>query len=190
MLTPGELKRGLIIDIDGAPSVVENIVVQTPSSRGAATLWKVRARDLKLKRKVDKVYKAGDVIAVPNFEKRAVQFLYHDASGYHFMDLTNYDQFTLTPESIEEESQYLVDSMEGISSLVLDEEIIGIELPLTVDLKVVECAPALRGSSATGRTKPATLETGLVVQVPEHLASGATIRVETGTGRFIQRVGG
>jgi len=135
------------------------------------------------------VYKAGDVIAVPNFEKHPVQFLYRDASGYHFMDLTDYDQFALTPESIEEESRYLIDNMEGISSLVLDEQVIGIELPPTVDLKVVECAPALRGSSATGRTKPATLETGLVVQVPEHLASGVTVRVETGTGRFIQRVG-
>ena len=189
MLTPGELKRGQIIDIDGAPCIIESMTVQTPSSRGAGTLWKVRARDLRLKRKVDKVYKGGDTIPVPNFEKRSVQFLYGDAAGFHFMDLQDYDQFTLSRESLEDEAKYLVDNMEGISALVLDEEVIGIELPVTVDLKVVECAPATRGNSATGRTKPATLETGLVVQVPEHLASGVTVRVETGTGRFIQRVG-
>jgi elongation factor P len=189
MLTPGELKRGQIIDIDGTPCIIESMTVQTPSSRGAGTLWKVRARDLRLKRKVDKVYKGGDTITEPNFEKRQVQFLYGDATGFHFMDLQDYDQFTLSRESLEDEAKYLIDNMEGISALVLDEEVIGIELPVTVDLKVVECAPATRGNSATGRTKPATLETGLVVQVPEHLASGVTVRVETGTGRFIQRVG-
>ena len=189
MLTPGELKRGQVIDIDGAPCLIEGVTVQTPSSRGAGTLWKVRARDLRLKRKVDKVYKGGDTIQVPNFEKRPVQYLYGDATGLHFMNLQDYDQFTLPRESLEEEVKYLVDNMEGISALVLDEEVIGIELPVTVDLKVVECAPATRGNSATGRTKPATLETGLVVQVPEHLASGVTVRVETGTARFIQRVG-
>jgi elongation factor P len=189
MLTPGELKRGQVIDIDGAPCIIESMTVQTPSSRGAGTLWKVRARDLRLKRKVDKVYKGGDTIDVPNFEKRSVQYLYGDSTGLHFMDLQDYDQFTLPRESLEEEANYLIDNMEGISALVLDGEVIGIELPVAVDLKVVECAPATRGNSATGRTKPATLETGLVVQVPEHLASGVTVRVETGTGRFIQRVG-
>ena len=188
MLTPGELKRGEIIEIDGAACVVESITVQTPTSRGAGTLWKVRARDLRLKRKVDVVYKGGDTISVPNFEKRPVQFLYGDATRLHFMDLQDYSQFTLTREALEEEAKYLVDNMEGISALVLDEEVIGIELPLTVDLKVVECAPAARGNSATGRTKPATLETGLVVQVPEHLASDTVVRIETGTGRFIQKV--
>src|SRR5262245_7842905 len=110
MLSPGELKRGQIIEIDGAPCLIESIVVQPPSSRGAGTLWKVRARDLNLKRKVDKIYKGGDVIPEPNFEKRPVQFLYRDAGGLHFMDLQDYDQFTLQKESLEEEEKYLADN--------------------------------------------------------------------------------
>lgn len=187
MISPGQLKRGAIIDVDGDPCIVEKISVQTPSSRGANTLWKVRARNLRQKRKVDKVYKGGDSIGVPNFERRKVQFLYGDNSGFHFMDLETYDQFMLQRDVIEEEASYLVDNMEGISSLVLEEEVIGIEIPLTVDLKITECNPAVRGNSATGRTKPATLETGLVVQVPEHLDQGEVIRVDTSTGKFVQR---
>lgn len=187
MLNPGELKRGQIIEVDGAPCIIESIVVQTPSSRGASTLWKVRARDLKLKRKVDKVYKAGDTIPEPSFERRAVQYLYADAGGLHFMDLESYDQFALPREMVEEEAGYLVDRLEGISSLVVEEQVIGIELPPTVDLKIVECTPAVKGSSSSGRTKPATLETGLVVQVPEFIENGELIRVESLTGRFLQR---
>lgn len=188
MLTPGELKRGLIIDVDGDPCVIENINVQTPSSRGANTLWKVRARNLRTRQKVDRVYRGGDTIGEPNFEKREVQYLYSDGSAYHFMDLGDYNQFELAKETIEEEARYLVDNMEGIRSLVLDGEVIGIELPSVVELAIAECDPSVKGNSATGRTKPATLETGLVVQVPEHIGAGEVIRVETSTGKFIQRV--
>jgi elongation factor P len=187
MLSPGELKRGQIVEIEGAPCIVETIVVQTPASRHAGTLWKVRARDLRLKRKVDIIYKGGDVIPVPNFERRSVQFLYGDPAGFHFMDVDSFDQFTLSRDALEEEAKYLVDNLEGISSLVIDEEVIGIELPPTVDLKIVECAPAVKGNASSGRTKPATLETGLAIQVPEHIDLGEAIRVETSTGRFLQR---
>jgi elongation factor P len=189
MLTPGDLKRGEVIEIDGAPCIVESIVVQTPSSRHMGTLWKIRARDLKRKCKVDAVYKGGDVIAQPSFERRSVQFLYGDAAGLHFMDLESYDQFTFSREELAEESRFLVDNMEGIASLTIDDQVIGIELPPTVDLRIAACDPAMKGNASSGRTKPATLETGLVVQVPEHIDNGEVVRVETSTGRFLQRAG-
>jgi elongation factor P len=188
MLSPGELKRGQIIEVDGAPCVVENITVQTPSSRGAGTLWKVRARNIRLKRKVDKIFKGGDTIPVPNFEKRPVQFLYRDAAGLHFMDLEDYDQFTLQEDVVEEEAKYLAENMEGITSLKVEDQVIAIELPPTIDLKIVDCAPAVKGNSSSGRTKPATMETGLIVPVPEHIDVGELVRIETSTGRFLQRV--
>lgn len=187
MLTPGELKRGLIIEIDGDPCSIENINVQTPASRGANTLWKVRARNLKTKQKVDKVYRGGDTVGEPNFEKRDVQFLYGDGTHLHFMDLTDYNQFALSKESVEEESRYLVENME-LRSLVLDDEVIGVEVPSVVELKIVECDPSVKGNSATGRTKPATLETDFVIQVPEHIDTGDVVRVETSSGKFVQRV--
>lgn len=187
MLSPGDLKRGAIIEIDGNPCIIESISVQTPSSRGASTLWKVRARNLRDKRKVDKVYRGGDTIAEPNFEKRPVQFLFADSSGLHFMDLESYDQFALPREAVEGEAMYIVDGTEGIAALVLDEEVIGIEVPQTVELRIAECAPSVKGNSATGRTKPATLETGLVVQVPEHFEKDDVVRVDTTTGKFLGR---
>ena len=128
------------------------------------------------------------MIQEPNFERRPVQYLYGDTSALHFMDLGDYNQFSLPRESSQEEAMYLVDNLEGIRSLVLDDEVIGIELPGTVDLKIVECNPAVRGNSATGRTKPATLETGLVVQVPEHIACETIVRVDTSSGKFVGRV--
>ena len=187
MLNPGELKRGTIIEVDGDPCVIENINVQTPSSRGSNTLWKVRSRNLRTKQKVDSVYKGGDAIAEPNFEKRDVQFLYSDSAHFHFMDLGDYNQFALTKEAIDEEANYLVDNMEGIRSLVLDDEVIGIEVPPAVELKITECDPSVKGNSATGRTKPATLESGLVIQVPEHIQQGDVVRIETATGKFVHR---
>jgi len=187
MLSPGELKRGHVILIDGAPCIIERISMQTPSSRGVSTLWKVRARNLKLKQKVDVTFKSNDNIVEPDFERRDVQFLYSDPTSLHFMDLGDYNQFSFPREDLEEESKFLIDNMEGIRALVLEGEVIGIELPDVVELKIVDCPPTVKGDSATGRTKPATLETGLIVHVPEHIANGETIRVETATGRFLQR---
>jgi elongation factor P len=187
MLSPGDLKRGVIIDVDGVPCAVEGITMQTPSSRGGNTIWKVRCRNLRTKQKVDKTYRSGDSIAEPNFEKRSVQFLYNDTTHYHFMDNENYEQFQLANGDIEEESQYLIENLEGVRSLVLEDEVIGIEIPLSVDLEITECDPAVKGNSATARQKNATLETGLVIQVPEHIASGEVVRVDTSTGRFVSR---
>jgi elongation factor P len=187
MLSPGDLERGLVIEIEGEPCIIEGITVQTPASRGATTLWKVTARNLRSKRKVDIVYKGGDAIVEPNFEKRPVQFLFQDAMGLHFMDLQSYDQFRLPLEAVEEDARFITDKTEGISSLLLDDEVIGLALPPVVELEIVECDPAVKGNSATGRSKPARLETGLTVQVPEHFGTGEVVRVDTATGKFLQR---
>jgi len=123
----------------------------------------------------------------PDFEKRHVQFLYRDPSDLHFMDMDSYDQFALPIDGYSQEAGYLTDNLEGIRSLVLEDEVIGIELPLTVDIVITECDPAVKGNSATARQKNATLETGLVIQVPEHISSGENVRVDTTNGKFISR---
>ena len=187
MLNPGDLKRGGIIDIDGAPCVVENVTMQTPSSRSANTIWKIRARNLRTKSKVDKSYRSGETIPEPNFEKRHVQFLYSDNAHFHFMDQEDYNQFQMSREELAEEGNYLVDNLEGIRSLVLEDEVIGIELPLAIDLTITECDAAVKGNSATARQKNATVETGLVIQVPEHIDTGEVVRVDTTNGKFIGR---
>jgi elongation factor P len=187
-MNSGDLKKGVVISIGGETCVVEKVTVQTPSSRGTNTLYKVRARNVKTKQKVDATFKGGEHIPEPNFEKRAVQFLYKDTSLCHFMDMETYEQFTMSRDELEDELPYMFDSMEGLRALVINDEVIGIELPLTVELEITECDPSVRGNSATSRSKKATLETGLVVQVPEHLSQGDRVRLDTTTGKFVARV--
>jgi elongation factor P len=183
-----DFKRRMVVEIDGAPHIIEQIQVQTPSARGAATLYKIKARNLKSKNRVEKSYRGTDALNESSFERRPVQFLYRDADALHFMDSSSFNQFSFPLEELRDQSPFMTENMEGVESLVVDDEVIGIELPDTVELPIVETAPGVRGNSATGRTKPATLSTGYVVQIPEHLDQGATVRVDTRTGEYLGRV--
>ncbi|MDD4873269.1 MAG: elongation factor P [Kiritimatiellae bacterium] len=187
MIRACDFKKGDIVQIGEDPHIVENIIVQTPAARGTATLYKVRFRNVQTKKKVDQTFRGDDVLKEADFERREVQYLYGDVTGCTFMDLTDYTQFTLIREDLENELPYLSDGMEGIFSLVSGDRILGIELPPVVEMKVVETDPALKGASATSRNKPAKTSTGLVVLVPEYLSVGERIRVDTRTGLFVSR---
>jgi elongation factor P len=185
-----DFKRRMVVEIDGAPHIIEQIQVQTPSARGAATLYKIKARNLKTRNRVEKTYRGTDALAESSFERRPVQFLYRDPEAFHFMDSADYNQFSLPADDLEDQSPFMTENMDGVEALVVNDEVIGIEIPDTVELKVVNTAPGVRGNSATGRTKPATLATGHVVQVPEHLEPGVTVRVDTRTGEYLGRGSG
>jgi elongation factor P len=182
-----DFKRRMVVEIDGASHMIEHIQVQTPSARGAATLYKVKARNLKTRNRVEKTFKGTDALAESSFERRPVQYLYHDADGYHFMDSADYNQFSLPTEDLEDQSPYMTENMAGVDALLVNDQVIGIEIPDTVELEIVETAPGVRGNSATGRTKPATLSTGAVIQVPEHLDGGVKVRVDTREGEYLGR---
>ena len=187
MYATGDLKRGIIVDLDGDPCVVEAVSISTPTARGGNTIHRVKLRNLKTKQRVDKNFRGGDMIKPADVERRPVQFLYKDTQAYHFMDQESYEQFQLDAESLEWESNFLIDDMEGIKALMFNESPIGIELPNNVSLKVTETAPGVKGNSATGRTKPAIVETGFELQVPEHIDLGVSISVDTRTGGFLGR---
>ena len=182
-----EIKRGRIVNFGGAPCIIETISVQTPSARGAATIYKYRARNLSTKQKVDITLKGTESLDEADFNRRPIKYLYADADSMHFMDEQNYEQYTLPKEDLVDESKYVTEELEGLQALIYNEQCIGIQVPLTVELKVVQCDPGIKGASATARSKPATLETGLVVQVPEYLAQGETIKVDTRTGEYLSR---
>jgi elongation factor P len=182
-----DFKRRMVVEIDGAPHMIEQIQVQTPSARGAATLYKIKARNLKTRTRIEKAYRGTDSLNEASFERRAVQFLYRDTEAFHFMDAADFNQFSLLLDELRDQAPYMTENMEGIEALVVDDEVIAIEIPDTVALEIVETAPGVRGNSATGRTKPATLATGAVIQVPEHLDSGAVVRVDTRTGDYLGR---
>jgi elongation factor P len=190
MISTGDFKRGLRIEIEGDPYLILDLHVQTPSARGASSLSKVKVRNLRTGQVLDKTFRGGDKVAEPNLELRPVQFLYSDGEGYHFMDAQSYDQFTLTGDDLGDAAGYLKEGLEGIRSVVFNGQVISVDLPTTVVLRVTETNPALKGASAQAQTKPATLETGLVIQVPSYLESGELVQVDTREARFIARAKG
>ena len=182
-----DIKRGSVVVYEGAPCIIETISVQSPSARGASTFYKYRARNASTKQKVDITLRGGESLDEADFMRREVKFMYSDADDYHFLDQQDYNQYSLSREDVEEESKYFTEELEGMQALIYNDACIGLQLPLTVALKIAECDPGIKGASATSRTKPATLETGLVVQVPEYLKPGEVIKVDTRTGEYLSR---
>jgi elongation factor P len=182
-----QIKNGAVIEINGAPHMVESVDKHTPSARGASTLYKIRARNLLTQTKTDVTSRGDDSFPEPNFETREVQYLYQSGPDYVFMDLESYDQHSIHEDKLGEQTRYLVEDMEGIYALVLEGNIVGVRIPDVVELELTECDPAIKGASATARTKPATTQTGLVVQVPEYMQQGEVVRIDTRTGKFLSR---
>ena len=182
-----DMKRGSIVSINGAPHVVEDLKISTPSARGSASLYHFRFRNISTKGKLDKTCKGDETFEDCSFEKKAIQYSYSQGDLHTFMVLDDYSEISFNAEDIRDELQYITEDMEGIYALISDEKTVGIELPPTAELEIVECDPSMRGASATARTKPAKLSTGLTVQVPEYLSPGEIIKVDTRTGAFLGR---
>lgn len=182
-----EIKPGAVVNYSGAPVLIQAVTVQSPSARGAATLYKFRGRNLVTKQKADLTLKGTDSLDLADFARRNVGFMYKDASHLHVLDQTDYNEYALPLEEVEEEISYITEGLEGLLALVYNGECVGLQLPVAVPLKIVQCDPAVRGNSATSRTKPATLETGLIVQVPEYMKEGELVKVDTRNGEFLSR---
>ncbi len=182
-----EIKPGSVMVHDGQPVVIESVSVQSPSARGAATLYKFRARNVVSKNKVDITLKGTDSLDEADFYRREVKLMYSDATHLHVLDQTDYNQYSLPLDDVQHERQFITEDLEGLFALIYNGECVGLQLPTAVELEVTECDPAVRGNSATSRTKPAVLQTGLVVQVPEYLKQGERIKVDTRSGEFLSR---
>lgn len=183
-----EIKKGMVFQLDGKNIVVKHVQVQSPSSRSGSTLYKVRGKDVVGGQKFERSFKGDEVVQQVDIARRSVQLLYRDAEGCTFMDSESFDQHTLAESMIEEELPFITEGLQGVNALIADGVILGIELPATVELEIVETAPAMKAASSSARTKPATLSTGLVVQVPEYLTPGEVIRINTDTCDFMSRV--
>lgn len=182
------LQKGNIVNIDNHPYQVKQIDVHTPSARGANTLYKVRFASLLSGQKLDQTYKGNDALEEMVVDKRKVSFLFRDQNLYTFMDSENYEQYTLSEESIADQIPWLIDGLEDITTLLRDGNPLCIELPATIDLEIVETAPAIKGATATNRNKPAELSNGVSVLVPDYMTAGEMIRVNTETGQYMTRV--
>jgi len=183
-----ELKKGLIVEINDAPHCVKMVESKSPSSRGAATLYKVRFTNLKTGQKLDESYKGDDFLKEADCVRVPLQYSYLDDEIYMFMNSEDYSQYGLNADEIEDQLGYISEGLEDITGLVMDGALLGIELPQSVAMKVIDTAPGIKGATAAGRTKPATLATGIEIQVPEYLEPGETVKVNTVTGKFMSRV--
>ena len=182
-----DIKNGAVVNYNGAPILIQGISVQSPSARGAATLYKFKGRNLVTKQKQDITLKGPESLDEADFMRRSVNLMYADNTHMHFMDQEDYSQYAVPLEDIEEERKYITEGLEGLLALIYNDECVGIQIPQTVELLVTQCDPGVKGDSATKRSKPATLETGLVIQVPEYLSQGERVKVDSRTGDYLSR---
>jgi len=181
-----DIKRGDILDIDGAPWQVTDLSSQTPSARGASMLVKVKLKNLATGQAQARTFRGGESVDIADCERRSIQFLYSQDGEYHFMDMESYEQFTLSEDLLGENIGYLTDGLE-LMSLLYEGKILTVELPTTVELEVVDTTPSIKGATAQAQLKPATLETGIEVLVPPYLSTGERIIVDTRDRRFVGR---
>jgi len=174
-----ELKRGMVLEINGQPHAVKQVEAKSPSSRGASTIYKIRFTNLQTGQKLDESFKGDDFVKEADCLKRPLQYSYFDGENYVFMDMEDFTQYEQSADDLEGLLGYLTEGLEGIFGLLMDGKLIGVELPQTISLKIVETAPGIKGATATGRTQPATLTTGLEIQVPEYLEVDDVVKINT-----------
>ncbi|MDR0781606.1 MAG: elongation factor P-like protein YeiP [Pseudomonadales bacterium] len=182
-----DVKNGMVIDIGGVPHVVKSLEVKSPSARGAATLYKFRFNNMQTGQKLDETYKGDDLLKEADYERVPVQYSYHDGSNWVFMNAEDFSQYEISDADMEDMRYYITDDLKGLQALIMDGKLLSLQLPPVVELAIVETPPSMKGASATSRSKPATLTTGLEVQVPEYLEQGAMVRVSTETGKYMSR---
>src|SRR3970282_958104 len=158
-----EIKPGTVVNHNDAPHMIESVTVQSPSARGSATLYKFRARNLVTKQKTDITLKGTDGLDDADFRRREVTFMYADNDSAYFLDSGGYKQYPFPRDEVANELQYITEALQGMLVLIYNGQCVGIQLPTAVDLKITECDPAVKGNSGTSRTKPGTLDTGLIV---------------------------
>ena len=185
MISTGDVKKGIIIELDGQLMKVldwSHIKMARGSAQVRMKLQNVRRGDI-----VERTFQAGTRWPRARVEQRNAQFLYRDGDTYHFMDSETYDQFAVSAALIGDDAKFLLENTE-IQVSSHDGEVLGVELPVTVDLRVTSAEPGFAGDTATGAKKAATVETGLVVQVPLFVTEGDVLRIDTRTGEYVTRV--
>jgi elongation factor P len=185
MISTGELRKGVAIELDGDLWQILDYH-HIKMGRGSAQV-RITLRNIKRGQTIERSFQAGTKWPRAQMERRPVQFLYRDGDDFHFMDNDTYDQFSLTADQLADAASYLKDGM-TLDRTSYQGETIGVELPVTVDLGVSSTEPGFAGDTAQGARKPATLETGLVVQVPLFVNEGDIVRVDTRTGEYQTRV--
>ncbi len=185
MISTSEFRNGTKIELEGNPYVIVEFLHVKPGKGGAFVRTKLKS--LKSGSTIERTFRAGEKIDVPDLEEKEVQYLYSTGEDYFFMDTRTYDQSSLNANQLGDSKNFLKENM-VIKVLYHRGNPIGIELPIFVALRVAKTEPGIRGDTASGGSKPATLETGATVKVPFHINEGDVIKIDTRTSEYIERV--
>ena len=182
-----ELKKGFAIESNGKTLLIKDIEVTTPGGRGGAKIYKLRCTDLTTGGRVDERYKSDDVVDTVDMFKRASAFSYVDGDEYIFMDNEDFTQYTFKQDEISDDLMFITEEIQGLHIILVDGKAVGLELPASVELVIEETDPSIKGASASARTKPARFATGLTVQVPEYIATGDRVIINTTERKYMSR---
>jgi len=183
-VSTAEFKKGLKIQFDGAPYTIVDFQHVKPGKGGAFVRTKLK--HMKLGRVIDNTFRAGEKVELVDFEEKRMQHLYKD-DRYHFMDLDTYDQISLSAEEVGDARDFLKENTD-VDILFIDGSPVTVELPTFMELAITKTDPGIRGDTASGGSKPATLESGAVVQVPLFLNEGDIVKVDTRSAEYLGRV--
>ncbi len=185
MYTTADFRTGHKIELEGKPFIIIEFLHVKPGKGGAFVRTKLK--NMLTGQVLEKTFRAGEKVASPNIQEKEMQYLYQDKDHYWFMDTATFDQVFVTAEQLADNRNFLKENT-NIKALIYNEEIVDIEIPNFVELEVVETEPGIKGNTVTGGTKPATLESGGVIQVPLFVNIGDTVRVDTRTREYLERV--
>ena len=185
MYNASDLRKGLKIQIDGAPYVITDFQFSKPG-KGQA-LYRCKLKNMINGSILDRTYRSVDTFEPANLEERKMQYLYNQDNEFHFMDNETYEQPILTEDQVGDSKNFLIDNLE-VNILLFDGKPIGITLPNFVDLVVTQADPWVKGDSVAGDSKPITVETGYTMRVPPFIEEGIKITIDTRTGEYVTRV--
>ena len=182
-----DIKKNAAIEHNGKVLIVRDITRSVPQGRAGGSLYRMRMYDVVTGGKIDETFKAEDMLNFADLSRRPAMFSYIDGDQYVFMDNEDYTPYNLDKEAIADEVLFINEETQGMSVIIVDESPVAIDLPSSVELVITETDPSIKGASASARTKPATLSTGLIVQVPEHISTGDKIKINTEEKKFMGR---
>ena len=182
-----EIKKNAAIDYNGKTYIVRDIERSVPQGRAGGSLYRLRMYDVVTSSKIDETFKDSDMLNLADLIRRPVMFSYIDGDEYVFMDKEDYTPYNLNKDSIADEILFINEATDGIQVIIVNDVPVALSLPTSVELDVMETDPSIKGGSATSRTKPALLSTGVTVQVPEHISTGDKIKVNVEECKFMSR---
>ena len=179
-----EIKKNTAVEINGEAYIVRDIERSVPQGRAGGSIYRMRLYSVATNHKIDETYKDSDMLALADLIKRPVTFSYSDGDEFVFMDSEDYSSYSLNRETIADELLFINEDTQGVQMIIVNDAPVALDIPASVELEIVETSPSLKGGSATARTKPATLSTGLIVQVTEHISTGEKNKTNVAERKF------